>query len=151
MYPKSLLMHILLSLLIYASSVTNLIADQIKPFTTDGCSMFPDGTMNNHEKWMKCCIRHDYAYWKGGTKTERKQADTELKSCVAGLGEDYVAFVMHMGVRLGGQPFFPTWYRWGYGWPYLRGYQEITAAEKIQIKARILELNSLLNQLVESE
>src|SRR5262245_15908951 len=31
------------------------------PFTTDGCSTFPDGA------WKSCCVTHDYAYWCGGT------------------------------------------------------------------------------------
>ena len=77
-------------LLSYFISFT-AIADQIKPFTTDGCSMFPDDNMENHVKWMQCCIHHDYTYQKGGTEKERKVADLELKECVAELGEKYIS------------------------------------------------------------
>ncbi|MCO1336290.1 FAD-binding oxidoreductase [Microbulbifer sp. OS29] len=104
-------------------------AVEIKPFKTDGCSAFPDGTFNQHELWLDCCIAHDYAYWKGGSYKERKQADRALEVCVAGTGEEEVALVMLMGVRLGGTPFLPTPFRWGYGWPYLRGYEALSASE----------------------
>jgi len=42
-------------------------AESIKPFTSDGCSMFPDGTLEQKELWLSCCTAHDYAYWQGGT------------------------------------------------------------------------------------
>lgn len=37
---------------------------------------------------------------------------------------------MFTGVRLGGTPYLPTSFRWGFGRPYLRGYKAITAEEK---------------------
>ena len=36
---------------------------------------------------------------------------------------------MYEAVRTGGRPYFPTWYRWGYGWPLGRGYKELTEEE----------------------
>ena len=123
-------------------------ADQIKPFTTDGCSVFPDGDMNNNSKWMACCIKHDFAYWKGGTEKEREEADFQLKECVKSLGESDIASVMHFGVRVGGEPFFPTSYRWGYGWPYARGYKAISRQESKQINARMLELRNLIDSFI---
>jgi len=38
----------------------------IKPFTSDGCSAFPDGTLKQRELWLSCCTAHDIAYWKRG-------------------------------------------------------------------------------------
>lgn len=113
--------------------------------------MFPDGNMENNIKWMECCVRHDYAYWKGGAEKEREVADFELQQCVAELGENEISRIMHWGVRLGGEPFFPTWYRWGYGWPYMRGYKELTESEKSQVKKRIGELQQLVNEFYEDE
>lgn len=110
-------------------------AETIEPFTSDGCSLFPDGTFANEELWLACCTAHDYAYWQGGTYDEREQADLALEQCVADIGEPEIAKVMLAGVRVGGSPYFPTWYRWGYGWSYLRGYKALTAQEKQQIKA----------------
>jgi len=40
---------------------------------------------------------------------------------------------MYGGVRIGGSPYWPTKFRWGYGWPYLRGYKPLTFEEKIQL------------------
>lgn len=109
-------------------------AEKIKPFTTDGCSAFPDGTWRDHELWLACCTAHDHAYWKGGTREQKLEADKKLRQCVADVGEPTIGTMMYMGVRIGGSPYFPMWYRWGYGWPYMRGYQALTDAEKEQIK-----------------
>lgn len=52
--------------------VSNAIqAGEIKPFKSDGCSSFPNGTFEQNELWLKCCTAHDYDYWKGGTYSER--------------------------------------------------------------------------------
>ena len=76
--------HVLaLSLLIASSS----FAADIEPFTSDGCSSFPDGKPENPALWLDCCIRHDIAYWKGGTEQERLDADLALEQCVAKAGE----------------------------------------------------------------
>ena len=109
-------------------------ADEIKPFTSDGCSSFPDGTFKHKELWLKCCTAHDYAYWKGGTYRQRLDADLELKNCVATVGEKEIAALMLAGVRVGGSPFFPTSFRWGYGWSYPKFYGKLTQAELEQIK-----------------
>ena len=127
------------------------MADEIKPFTTDGCSLSPDGDIANNVKWMDCCVRHDYAYWKGGTREQRRIADLQLKQCVSELGEKDISLIMHLGVRLGGDPYFPTWYRWGYGWSYFRGYQALSDEEEAQARQRIVEFTLLLNSFLESE
>ena len=106
----------------------------IKPFTTDGCSDFPDGTPSHKQLWRKCCIAHDIKYWAGGTFDERLQADLELHACVRSVGEPAVADLMLAGVRVGGSPWRPTSYRWGYGWPYTNGYRALTPQELDQVR-----------------
>lgn len=118
--------------------------DELKPFTTDGCSVFPDGTIKQQSLWVSCCIRHDLAYWKGGTFEERQQADQALEQCVIDIGRPEIASIMHMGVRVGGSPFFPTSYRWGYGWSYLRGYKPLSEEEKKLIGQRLDEFRLLI-------
>ena len=108
-------------------------ADQLDPFTSDGCSSFPDGTMAQKELWLECCTVHDYAYWKGGTSQQRKAADQALSECVASVGEEAIALLMLAGVRVGGTPLLPTKFRWGYGWSYPRLYGELTAEEQEQV------------------
>jgi hypothetical protein len=111
------------------------LADDIKPFASDGCSAFPDGTVKQKELWLACCTAHDLSYWQGGTYKERVKVDEDLKYCVAKVGEPAVAALMLAGVRVGGTPYFPTSFRWGYGWPYFRGYKAVTPGEFENIKA----------------
>lgn len=126
----------LLCLLIIVSS-ESLLAETLTPFTSDGCSAFPDGTLQQQQLWLSCCAAHDYAYWLGGTYEERLTADEKLRQCVASVGEPGIALLMLAGVRVGGTPYLPTSFRWGYGWPYPRGYRELTAEERSQIENNI--------------
>ncbi|SDK63437.1 hypothetical protein [Microbulbifer yueqingensis] len=109
----------------------------IDPFTSDGCSLFPDGTVEKPELWLECCRTHDLAYWHGGTYAERLQADRALEACVTDAGEPDIALMMLAGVRVGGSAFLPTSFRWGYGWPYLRGYQPLTDSERRLVEAAL--------------
>lgn len=106
----------------------------LSPFTTDGCSDFPDGTPSHKTLWLGCCTEHDKAYWQGGTYGERRKADRALQRCVAHVGEPGIAALMLAGVRVGGSPYWPTRFRWGYGWPWPRGYRAPTPAESEQIQ-----------------
>ncbi len=107
----------------------------IRPFSSDGCSLFPDGTIKDRNKWCDCCLSHDIAYWQGGAEEDRKKADEALRECVLDRTRDRaLAETMYIGVRAGGHPAFPTWYRWGYGWPYGRGFKPLSDAEKIQVQ-----------------
>mgnify|MGYP001590911842 CR=1 FL=1 len=91
-----------------------------KLFMTDGCTLFLErfGSKN----WSPACLNHDIAYWAGGTKEDRLQADNkfkqEINSLIPGLGS-----VMAFAVGLAGSPYLPTWWRFGYGWPYGHGYK----------------------------
>jgi len=107
-------------------------ANGIEPFSTDGCSLFPDRSLINNSDWCRCCLIHDLAYWRGGTAEERLLADQELRACVQQATENQgLATLMYGGVRAGGGPDFYTSYRWAYGWPYGRGYTPLSAAEKL--------------------
>lgn len=113
-----------------------LIADDaisIRPFVTDGCSTFPDGTLADRQRWQDCCIAHDLAYWAGGTREDRKAVDEAFAQCIAEHSDIRLSEAMRIGVRFGGSPIFPTSYRWGYGWPFWRGYAPLTEQEKQQI------------------
>ncbi len=131
---------LLLCCLITATSV----ADELAPFTTDGCSMFPNGNPQHKSLWLQCCIQHDIAYWKGGTRPERLAADLALEQCVNKVGEPEIAQIMLAGVRAGGTPYLPSSYRWGYGWSLQRGYQALSNEEKLQIENRLQSLDTLI-------
>ena len=65
---------------------------------------------------------------------QRLDADRELQYCVAALGQKEISLLMLAGVRVGGSPFFPTKFRWGYGWPYPKLYGELTGDERKKIE-----------------
>lgn len=83
-----------------------------KEFKSDGCTLWPDSN------WVECCIRHDIAYWKGGTSEERKNADIDLGKCITEKGHPLLAYVTSNGVRVTGVGWLPTYFRWGFGWDY---------------------------------
>jgi hypothetical protein len=99
---------------------------RLKPFASDGCSLFPDGDSRSGS-WCACCVDHDFAYWKGGPDEERRAADSALGECIlARTSDSTLARTVYLGTRAGGSSYFPTWYRWGYGWPY--GMSGVNAA-----------------------
>jgi hypothetical protein len=128
---------ILLSALLLAAGPI-YAEETLKPFTTDGCSEFPNGTLKQKDLWLKCCIAHDKKYWAGGTQNERLVADRELKVCVESVGEPAIAALMLAGVRVGGSPALNTPFRWGYGWPFGRGYKALSPEENAQVR-KLLE------------
>lgn len=70
--------------------------------------------------WNDCCVEHDRAYWQGGSARKRRRADAALLACVATNGHPVWAILMWAAVRIGGHPYWPTRWRWGYGhkWPH---------------------------------
>lgn len=117
---------LLLAILLTACSSN----DELRPFKSDGCSLFPDRSALSNDDWCSCCFDHDVAYWKGGSKEAREAADSRLRECIYDkTGNDKLATLMYEGVRLGGSPYFYNWYRWGYGWGFDRKYKELTSRE----------------------
>ena len=132
------------------ANTLTVLADELAPFTTDGCSLFPNGNPQHKSLWLQCCIQHDMAYWKGGTRPERLAADLALEQCVNNLGEPEIARIMLAGVRAGGTPYLPSSYRWGYGWSLQRGYQALNPDEKLQVETRLQSLESLIQTALKS-
>ncbi|HQS58124.1 MAG: hypothetical protein B7Y56_04160 [Gallionellales bacterium 35-53-114] len=106
---------------------------RLQPFTTDGCSRFPEGTHAHRDLWHQCCTEHDKKYWAGGSAEERMSADEALHACVKSVGKPEIAALMLAGVRVGGSPWWPSAFRWGYGWPFSNGYRALTPEEQEQV------------------
>jgi hypothetical protein len=123
--------------------------ETILPFTTDGCSDFPDGTPQQKTLWLSCCVIHDQAYWRGGSYEERLEADRELQRCVAKVGEPKIAALMLAGVRVGGSPLLPMPFRWGYGWTWPRDYRTLTSEELAEIERALRAYESAMMTLPE--
>ncbi len=104
----------------YASTVCKArraLDDQPQfPFTSDGCSSFPD------DGWVACCVDHDIDYWCGGTAADRVRSDARLNACVAKAENRHLGDLMYWGVRAGGVPWHPFPFRWAYGFTGIRGY-----------------------------
>ncbi|MCK5831632.1 MAG: hypothetical protein KAH20_15160 [Methylococcales bacterium] len=127
-----------LAIALLTVSIQTVMADRLDDFSSDGCSQFPDGTFTQQNLWCDCCITHDIAYWQGGNRKQKKQADKELRQCVLNkTGHSFLADTMYYGVVVGGLPVFPTWYRWGYGWRYGRGFKPLNLFEKQQVKKNL--------------
>ncbi len=110
----------------------------IKDFNSDGCSLFPDGSFSGDIDWSDCCLEHDIQYWQGGTKEQRLVADSLFRQCLLKkTGDKKLADLMYQGVRLGGNPNIPSWYRWGYGWNYMRDYKPISEEEQKLIEEKL--------------
>ncbi|GAA5173251.1 hypothetical protein GCM10025771_00300 [Niveibacterium umoris] len=149
-FSDSLRRLLLLACLLAAGNSPLAWADTLKPFETDGCSRFPDGTAAQQTLWRDCCVRHDVAYWIGGTESDRLDADRALEQCVAAVGEPAIATLMLAGVRVGGGPYFPTSYRWGYGWSYPFTYHALDRDEAAQVNAERSKLDALRGAGVKS-
>ncbi|WP_413582550.1 helicase [Bdellovibrio sp. HCB288] len=121
---------IALLILINLGFASHSVANELHDFTSDGCSRSPDGIWTDDaEAFLDCCIKHDVAYWRGGTSEERLHADEDLKVCIQKKGYPKVAEAYYYAVRMGGHPMFHTSYRWGYGWQTDRGYAPLSFAD----------------------
>jgi hypothetical protein len=130
---------LLISIGLLILSLNIALAGQLENFSSDGCSLFPDGTLGEQTLWCDCCFTHDIAYWQGGNRQQKKQADEALRECILQkTSSRLLANTMYYGVTLGGSPVFPNWYRWGYGWRYGRGFQSLNQFEKQSVKNKLL-------------
>jgi len=107
-------------------------------FSSDGCSggmsWLWRAASGKPPPWEGCCVVHDWHYWQGGTRADRRAADRELYRCVVAQAQEYallgkcavfiIAWITWAGVRLCGGPYLPVHWRWGYGWRWPRGYQQ---------------------------
>jgi hypothetical protein len=141
-----------LSLAIAATSVSAATKDKdygaLHPFSTDGCTDFPNGTPDKPNLWLACCIHHDLLYWAGGSIEQKLKADEYLFKCVAEKHEPVIAALMFAGVTVGGTPWIKDPARWGYGWPKLRGFHHLSDEELEQVKQLSPQnLDQLIEQL----
>lgn len=135
-----LLLSSLLSLLLFSCAGQIPVGSYVGPFgrlhayVSDGCTGALDGTQQNPDAWTHCCDAHDLKYWAGGAEEERLKADQELKTCVAATGHGDTATIMYLAVRMLGNPYNRTSWRWGFGWKELRGYSPLTPEERREIE-----------------
>ena len=109
----------------FASAQT--ASDDILPSgkKSDGCTLIGDGNFRD------CCVAHDKDFFRGGSRQERRDSDKRLYECVCkkGTWNKLAAPFIWLGVRIGGLPFLPTSFRWGFGTKE-KGYAKRRAAER---------------------
>lgn len=122
--------NFILSLCLIALSIPTYASKILKPFLTDGCTGYAEGTRADPNLWRHCCVEHDLYFWAGGSKEERKQTDLRLKSCVEKTGEIQHAHLIYLGVTLGGaSPIQFKTKQWGHAFEEREKYLALSEAE----------------------
>lgn len=110
--------------------------NNLKSFSTDFCTAYPEGTVIHPQLWRHCCIEHDLFLWAGGSAKDRVQVDKGLLACVQKTGAVVNASLIYWGVRLGNlSPIKFEDKKWGNGWikprlPEALSYDEIDMIER---------------------
>jgi hypothetical protein len=127
--------------LIFCISYTSqLFANQLKPFVTDNCTMFVDGTISKPTLWRHCCIEHDIRYWYGGSTINQDKADLDLKSCVKDVAGSYWATLIYTGVRAGHMSPVKSPYVWSWGWETKRDNKVLSTTENSYVQEELRRL-----------
>lgn len=142
----SALLFISLSLVGKAQEILPGVRNELRPFTTDGCSRSKDGN------WKHCCVAHDMSYWMGGSWEDKKLADQELRACMikAGAGET-LAQHYYIVVRVAGSFLKKTKYRWGNGWRYVRPMTPLSPEEQSEVEIRKPSLREAMNMKLDGD
>lgn len=112
----------------------------LKPFFTDGCTLFVDGPVGQAKLWRHCCVEHDLRYWFGGSKDDRNATDLRLRSCVKKAAGAYWANLIYYGVKTGQFSPIKNKTHWNWGWKEKRKYAPLTSEEKNIAKTEVSRL-----------
>ena len=110
---------------------------ELKPFFTDGCTMFIDGPRDQPELWRNCCVEHDLRFWFGGSAEDREVTDLRLKSCVEKVAGAYWANLIYYGVKTGQLSSIKSKTHWNWGWKQKREYGPLSAEEVSIVKSEL--------------
>ena len=105
---------------------------EIKPFHTDYCTGYPEGTREEPMLWANCCIKHDLAYYVSGTRKDRRKADKLLRSCVEKVSTKTRANIMYTGIVLGHLSPIKAKTAWGWAWKNFerKSFDELSDEQK---------------------
>ena len=115
-------------------------AAELRPFKTDGCTGYADGTRKKPGLWKHCCVEHDLGFWAGGDSRERRLTDERLRDCIAATGEKLQAEIIYLGVRLGSySPMKIRGMQWGNAWsPWATRKEKLLSGEIDSLEDEIL-------------
>lgn len=109
------------------------ISNKLKPFYTDGCTLFIDGPPFKPRLWRHCCVEHDLRFWFGGDHEDLNDANLRLASCVKDVAGDFWAQVIFRGVRVGKYSPIKHKTHWAWGWENPRHKDKLTQNEIIYV------------------
>lgn len=115
-------------------------SNSLKPFRTDGCTMFVDGTPSKPALWRNCCVEHDIRYWFGGDQSDMDEADRRLRACVKGVAGTTWAKMIYLGVRTGHFSPVKNKTHWGWGWTLSRENSSLLLPEREYIIEEVRRL-----------
>lgn len=119
-----------LFLLLITSTVYGRNDVVLKPFLTDFCTSYAEGTRSQPDLWKHCCIEHDLYFWAGGSKADRKATDIRLRDCVAATGAETHARLIYTAVSIGGaSPIRFKTKQWGHAFENRERYQSLSLEE----------------------
>ena len=106
----------LLVVTVATPSVAGWLEPDPVPFTSNGCSGFREG------KFFGCCFVHDFAFWSGGSRDDRRRADRRLRQCLidvtnGNLYDRIIADIGYLLMVLERVPGAVVPDGWGRGWP----------------------------------
>ena len=123
----------LFSLLFVLSVSASEQKNTLKPFFTDGCTLFVDGPPGQPELWRHCCVAHDLRYWFGGSNHDLDKTDLKLKACVENVAGPVWAEVIYQGVRLGHKSPIKNKTHWSWGWMIERENKGLNLIESLYV------------------
>jgi len=133
-------MKVLGLLLIIISATYVSAADILRPFSSDLCTGYSEGTKTKPHLWESCCIKHDLFLWAGGTHQQRLKVDAGLRSCVKATGQSMHSYLIWLGVRAGSfSPIKIKGKQWGNAW------SEKTRGQALSLEEIEMLQESLLN------
>jgi hypothetical protein len=119
---------LLASLISYAAIAQD--NGNLKPFLTDYCTGYAEGTRAQPDLWKHCCVEHDLYFWAGGSRDDRKATDLRLKHCVEATGAVEVARLIYAAVTVGGaSPIRFKTKEWGHAFANRERYLALTTQE----------------------
>ena len=134
---KSILLLLLLSSISFSVNASG----SLKPFKTDFCTYFPEGTLENPNLWKQCCFDHDLRYWFGGSSEDMLLADSKLKTCVTARAGSFYGNLMYYGRRAGHFSPIKNEHKWSWGWSEERELSPLQSHEKAIINQELENLD----------
>lgn len=111
--------------------------NSLKPFYTDGCTLFIDGPPSKPNLWRHCCVEHDLRYWFGGDREDAHNANLQLGACVKSVAGSLWGKIIYHGVEIGRYSPVKHPTHWGWGWETSIGHRKLDYEESLYVIAEL--------------